>query len=216
MNHEDNEIINGTTSHTPPPARGTILLSARATGPRLRISASPASSVQPTRIIVQESDRTAWSVITVTGDGVVHPCDGDRQVQYPACPGNGWIDLEVECPHNQPPTEAKPVELRGAILCEPSDLPISRGDTERDHYWWDDFNAHPGTGRHGQPPRHDEALLAGAKNLLRRPGKSGFSRSTAMTAPRKRSGQSSASSRTRSMSSRRCTTATRETGWSST
>jgi hypothetical protein len=103
---------------------------------KLRISTSPTRSVRPTSVHVKEPDGTAWRVLTITVDGVVRRY-GDPP--YPACRGNCWIDLEVECPHDHPPTEAKPTELRGGILCEASDLPVSAGDTERDRQWTADF-----------------------------------------------------------------------------
>jgi hypothetical protein len=84
---------------------------------------------------VQEPDGTAWRVLTTTVDGV----RWNGEPPYPVCRGNCWIDLEVECPHDHPPTEAKPTELRGFIQCEASDLPVSAGDAERDRQWAKDF-----------------------------------------------------------------------------
>lgn len=124
------------TTDSTKPAREIVPLSAHATSANLRISVSPVSSVRPISVHVKEPDGTAWRVLTITVDGVVSGC-GDPP--YPDCRGNCWIDLEVECPHDRPPTEAKPTELRGVILCEASDLPVSAGDTERDRQWATDF-----------------------------------------------------------------------------
>ena len=126
------------------PAREIIPLSARATSARLRISTSPTRSVRPIAVHVKEPDGTSWRVITVTVAG------SDRwygDPPYPACPGNRWIDLEVECPHDHPPTETAPIELRGVVLCEPSDLPVSAADTERDRQWATDFRKPRGARR---------------------------------------------------------------------
>lgn len=125
-----------------PKAWGSLLqseilpLSARATEARLRISVSPERSVRPRVLSVKEPDGTAWHVITVTVNGLSR-WYGDPP--YPACPGNAWIDLEVECPHDHPPTKANPIELHGAILCAPSDLPVRPANTERDRRWLQDF-----------------------------------------------------------------------------
>lgn len=116
--------------------REIIPLSAHATGTWLRISMSPTRSTRPISAHVREPDGTAWRVLTMTVDGVSRPY-GDSS--YPTCRGNCWIDLEVECPHDRPPTDASPVELRGVLLCEASDLPVSAGDTERDRQWSTDF-----------------------------------------------------------------------------
>jgi hypothetical protein len=116
------------------PVREVIPLSAHATSAKLLISVSPTRSVCPISVHVKEPDGTAWRVITVIVDGTV--C-GDPP--YPACRGHCWIDLEVECPHDHPPTEAKPTELRGVVLCEASDLPMGAGDSERDRQWAKDF-----------------------------------------------------------------------------
>jgi hypothetical protein len=117
-------------------ARELIPLAARATSARLRISTSPTRSARPISVHVREPDGTAWRVVTVIIDGIEH---GYGDQSFPVCRGNCWIDLEVECPHDHPPTEAKPTELRGAFLCEASDLPVSAGDTERDRQWALDF-----------------------------------------------------------------------------
>jgi len=112
--------------------RGLLPLSARAMDRRLRISVSPGRSVRPLTVFVKESDGTAWRVVTVTVDGI------DRwygDPPYPICRGNRWIDLEVECPHDHPPTEERPIELRGCVLCEASTLPVSTDYTERDRQW---------------------------------------------------------------------------------
>lgn len=111
MNTDETPI--GTT----PPAREIIPLSAHATGARLRISVSPTRSTRPMSVHVKEPDGTAWRVITVTVDGIAR-WYGDPP--YPACRGNCWIDLEVDCPHDHPPTETNPTELRGVIMCEAS------------------------------------------------------------------------------------------------
>jgi len=129
------EIPNGSSS-TPTPSNLVIALAARATGAQLRISASPARSVRPTAIFVKEGGGAPWRVITVAVDGDARRC-GDPP--YPACPGNRWIDIEVECPHDRPPTEAAPIELRGAVMCEASDLPVCSADAERDRQWEADF-----------------------------------------------------------------------------
>ncbi len=118
------------------PVRHFLPLSAHATAANLRISVSPVRSVRPISLHVAEPDGTAWRVLTIVVDGVVRRY-GDPP--YPACRGNCWIDLEVECPHDHPPTEAEPIELRGVVLCEASDLPVSAGDTERDRQWAADF-----------------------------------------------------------------------------
>lgn len=116
------------------PARAFIPLAARAPCARLRISTSPTRSVRPISTHVKEPDGTAWRVIAVIIDGIEY---GDPP--YPICRGNCWIDLDVECPHDHPPTEAKPTVLRGVVLCETSDLPVSAGDTERDRQWATNF-----------------------------------------------------------------------------
>ena len=121
-----------TLNSSPPPARVAIPLSARATAARLRISVSPARSVRPIAMVVKERDGTAWRVITVTVAGSAR-WYGDPP--YPACPGNRWIDLEVECPHDHPPTEAAPIELCGVVACEVSALPVCATDTEQDRQW---------------------------------------------------------------------------------
>jgi len=139
MNHTDEAPIDPAS-----PAREIIPLSAHATGARLRISTSPTRSVRPISLHVKEPDGTAWRVITVTIEGVAH-WYGDPP--YPACRGNCWIDLEVECPHDHPPTEANPTELRGVIVCEASDLPVAAGDTERDRQWAADFRKPRGARR---------------------------------------------------------------------
>ena len=119
------------------PAREIIPLSAHATSAMLRISTSPTRSVcLISTPYVKEPDGTAWRVLSMTVDGV--GCRYDDP-PYPACRGNCWIDFEVECPHDHPPTEARPTELRGVVLCEASDLPVSAGDTERDRQWATDF-----------------------------------------------------------------------------
>lgn len=116
------------------PERDVIPLTARATSARLRISASPAISMRPTAAIVKEPDGTAWRVITLTvADEYV--CEYG-QPPYPECRGNSWIDLEVECPHDRPPSEEHPIELRGLIIgVLINGLPVSAGDAERDRRW---------------------------------------------------------------------------------
>jgi hypothetical protein len=131
-----------TIGPTPQPAREIIPLSAHATGTKLRISTSPTRSVRPIAVHVKEPDGTAWRVIMVTVDGIAR-WYGDPP--YPVCRGNCWIDLEVECPHDHPPTEATPTALQGVVLCEASDLPVSAGDTERDRQWALEFRKPRGT-----------------------------------------------------------------------
>jgi hypothetical protein len=116
--------------------REIIPLRACAADVKMLISVSPTRSVRPTDVHVKEPDGTAWRVITVTIDGVAHPYG---VLSYPICPGNRWIDLEVTCPHDRPPTEAAPVELHGVVVCEASDLPAAPPDTERDQRWADSF-----------------------------------------------------------------------------
>jgi hypothetical protein len=111
-------------------------LSAVATDRRLRISVSPARSARPIVMRVREPDGTAWRVLAVSVDGIER-WYGD--LRYPVCRGNCWIDLEVECPHDHPPTVAKPTELRGVVVCEESGMPVGAGDTERDRQWAADF-----------------------------------------------------------------------------
>jgi hypothetical protein len=121
-------------------ARSIIPLRAHVMSANLRISASPTRSVRPTSVHVRESYGTAaWHVLAITVDGVVCK-DGDPS--YPDCRGNCWIDLEVECPHDHPPTEANPIELCGAVICEDIDLPASAGNTERDCQWAMDYRGH--------------------------------------------------------------------------
>lgn len=113
-----------------------IPLHARAVDVKMLFSVSPTRSVRPTAVHVKEPDGTAWRVITVTIDGVARPYG---ELPYLVCPGNRWIDLEVECPHDRPPTKATPVELHGVVVCEASDLPVAAADTARDQRWADDF-----------------------------------------------------------------------------
>lgn len=114
------------------PAREIIPLFAHGMTTKLRISTSPTCSVRPISAHVTEPDGAAWRELSMTVDGIERRY-GDPP--FPACRGNCWIDLEVECPHDHPPTEAKPIELRGIVLCEASDLPVTAGDTERDRQW---------------------------------------------------------------------------------
>ncbi len=135
MNTPD-EIPSGSPSTSTPSNHLVVPLSARATAARLRISASPTRSVRPIAVVVKEGGETPWRVITVAVEGNAR-WYGDPP--YPACPGNRWIDVEVECPHDRPPTEAAPIELRGVVVCEASDLPVCSADTERDRQWEADF-----------------------------------------------------------------------------
>ncbi len=127
------------------PAHNMIIpLFAVATSARMLISTSPTRSVRPISVHVRGPDGTAWRVISLT---VLASTRWYGDPPYPACPGYRWIDLEVECPHDQPPTEANPTELRGVIVCEASDLPISSADTERDRQWALDFRKPRGARR---------------------------------------------------------------------
>jgi hypothetical protein len=118
------------------PLREVIPLHAHADDARVLFSVSPTRSTCPTDMHVREPDGTPWRVSTVTVDGVSRVFG---ELPYPVCPGNRWIDLEVVCPHDHPPTKGASVELRGVVVCEPSDLPVATADTERDQRWADDF-----------------------------------------------------------------------------
>jgi hypothetical protein len=119
----------------PPPLREVIPLHAHADDARVLFSVSPSRSTCPTDVHVKESDGTPWRVITVTVDGVSRAFG---ELPYPVCPGNRWIDLEVVCPHDHPPTKGASVELRGVVVCTPSDLPVAAADSERDQRWAND------------------------------------------------------------------------------
>jgi len=148
------------------PAREVIPLSARATGTRLQISVSPARSVRPIEVHVREMDGTAWRVTAVTVDGVVHRY-GDPP--YSPCPGNCWIDLDVECAHDHPPTDAAPIELCGVVLCEASDLPVSAGDTDRDRRWEADRKRKPQGSRRLSNGEWEPIFRGDAVPMRRRP-----------------------------------------------
>lgn len=107
-------------------------LSAHATSGRMRISVAPVSSTRPISVYVVGPDGTGWRVGTITIDGIARRYGTPP---YLDCPGNCWIDLEVECPHDPSPTEANPTKLLGRIVCEASSLPPSTGDTERNRQW---------------------------------------------------------------------------------
>lgn len=138
--------------------REIIPLSARATGPRLRMSTSPTRSVCPIDVHVKESDGTAWRVIAVIVDGIARSYG---ELPYPTCQGNRWIDLEVECPHDHPPTEMMPADLRGVVLCEPSTLPVAAANTERDKQWATSFDSRKSHGARRLPNGEWETTFRG-------------------------------------------------------